>query len=411
MGPLIDLCVQRGHQVLLAYASEIGLGDKTYQAVDPTKLANFAIAGCKLLRVEEVDDLHDHSLDVLVTIEGFYSLNTQLKHIGMLRSNGTRVVSLTHFFEIAKQPLDALDAFDKTYYISEFARDLHFELQAKASQVERAKKKYAHKFQVSGSPMFDPIGGISREAAKRELGIPDDVKTVLLVAPVISPITPWRYHVWEHGSRLKKTHTAMKAGQGKFIPEIWLGKPFHVIMQRLRKLCDRESAWLVIKSRGKQQDPAYMKDNADVYLTGMEDEYYPVFTTYKLQAAADLCITVNSMAAAEAVAVGVPCINIYVPHLDLATPWTSKTRAYHTRLLGGAPGSLMNYQGAVIKIDRRNAGRVFSRKRLADFSSDADRRKKYVREFLGIEEKSSSERIAASLEELISEKKDEYGSS
>ena len=400
MGALIDLCVQRGHEVLLACVTEGGVGDKAYQTLDRTKLSYFVDLGCEILPVEGISDLRNQSLDVLVTLEGFHTLQGQFDEIESLRSEGTKIVSLTHFFEIAKRPLEALEIFDKTYYISEYAKDLHVHLRAQGAELVRVKRALEHKVEVAGSPMFDQIGRLSREDARAELGIPADRKMVLLMAPVISSITPWRFHVWGEGSRLHRTRAALAAGRINFIPEIWLGKPFPTIMQWLREFCDRENAWLVIKSRGKQNDPKYLSEKADLYISGMDDSYFPLFTTYRLLAAADLCITVNSMAAVEAVAAGVPCLNIQVPHLDLAVRLTATQIAYQTMLLGGAPETLMNYFGVVMNIDRAKVDSALMKMGLDDLAIDEKKREEYIQKFLGIKDRSSSERILAGIESL-----------
>lgn len=403
MGSLIDAAIKDDHDVIL-FCEDSGrdLGDKDYQQITLQKLASFKSKASKIISVRSVEGvLETDSLDVLVTQEGFHSLKKDLDGVTAVREKGVKVVSLAHFFEIARRPVTALDHFDLTLYTSEFCRDLHFDLQCPPERREKEKQSRSSQYAVTGSPMFDQIGAISRQQARRELGVHDDARVVLLVAPVISPITPWRFYVWGEGGRSKRSLDALRAGKPQFLWEIWTGNRFAEVVQAIGAFCDRASAALWVKSRGKQKDPAYLQAAADRYVDGFDDSYYPVFTTYKLLAAADLCITANSMAATEAAATGIPCINLSVPYIDKASEWSSKKIAYQTKLLGGEAESLMNYPGVITNIDRRYAKAVFLRSELKEFTVLQESHTEYVKKFLGIGELSASERILIKLQKLL----------
>ncbi len=322
LGCLIQESISMGHDVVVYYEQpEKDLRDKSYQIVNPAHLSVFKTGAKKIIKVTNFAQVLSGSrLDILVVHEGFHTLNDHLEDVAQLRRTGTKVISIMHFFETTQQPLSALDAFDITIYPSKFGRDLHFELQCKPIDREKEKIARRRQYSVAGEPMFDQIAMTDRKRARKELNMDPNVPTVLFVAPVISPITPWRFTVWGKEGRLGRTRDALKQGKVGYLWEIWTGDNFKAVAQAIRDFCDRNGARLIVKSRGKQASPMYLKRIADVFIDGFDDVYFPVFTGYKLMAASDLCITVNSMAATEAVALGIPCINIYVPHLDFVEP-------------------------------------------------------------------------------------------
>jgi hypothetical protein len=403
MGPLAMESLERGHQAVLLYFTEVESKAKSYLQVKNKDLKVLLSKNAQAIgiRKEELDALKNmHKLDMLIVQEGYHSLNSELDKLQILREQGVKLISLSHFFEIAKRPLEALFLFDLTIYISDFAKVLHFKLQNMTRKQKQEMKPFSNQIAVAASPMFDQILEIDRKKARRELGIDQNSRVVLLVAPVISPITPWRHHVWRNESKLGLTRDAIKTGRLKYLFEIWTGSTFKHTYAEILSFCKRNDATLIVKSRGKQANLKFMIDGSDVFIDGFEDEYYPEFSTYKLLAASDLCITVNSMAAVEAVAAGIPCVNIYVPHDDRAAKSTEAKDAYNQILLGGETDSLMNSAGSIRKIDRRKANRVFANSDWQELAYAPSRKKAYLKKYLGIEKQSSSNRIMQKLEQM-----------
>lgn len=401
LGALIQATLRRGHSVVLLYTLEDETSDKAYQNISGETLVPFAKEGAEIIKFDLADlplAGKRHGFEVLVTEEGYHTLREHLQEITALRDAGTRVVSLSSFFEVTQWPLGALESFDKTFYLSEFARDLHFELQASQKDIVAEKRRLASRIEVTSSPAFDQLHQLDRKAARAEFGLPPDKKVVLLMAPVIDPTTPWRFHVWRDAGKLNRLREALKAGKLGFVGEILLGDTFRDVLSAIKVFCVRNNALLVVKSRGKQKDPAYLVESADLYLDGLADSYFPLFSSYKLLGAADLCITVNSMAALEAVAAGVPCINIYVPHLDRHEATPPARARYFEVLLGGAPGSLMNYPGCIHKVDRRQAVAWFQNHNLEDVMLSKQKREEYRRKFLGMREQSASQQVLDALQ-------------
>ena len=402
MGSLIKESLMQGHEVFIFFIPNVAKGAKAYQNVSSEKLEALKKLGAEIVEIgmEELSGLGSrYGLDHLVTQEGFHSLNAQLGDLAALRKSGTRLVSLSHYFEIAQHPISALEHFDRTIYLSEYARDLHFELQVQEENRAPEQERVADLISTAGSPMFDPISKLKRRDIRANMEIDDEQKVVLYISPVISSSTPWRYSVLRDASRLSKSRDVLIAGKPGYLGEIWFGKSAQQIFEEIKVFCDRNDAMLIVKSRGKQADGSYLSDGADTYFNGFDDEYFPVFSTHTLLAASDLCITANSMAAAEAVAVGVPCLNIALPPHDRVGHSSAERNNYEEALLGGSPGSLMNYPGCVTRVERREIASFLSSKMIDQQEIDPIKREEYISEFLGIEGRSSSQRI---LEEMNS---------
>ena len=406
MGGLIKASLNRKHTTVILYDPTPIIGSKKNQQVTREKLVDLENGGAEIVgfTLEEIVSLcKQKKVDVLVTHEGYYNLKMHLDAISGLRQAGVKVVSLGHFFEIAVQPLDALTFFDKTYYLSDYALDLHLQLNLPMEERDKAKHLYSDRYEVLGSPMFDQVGGLNKIQIKNELGIPIDQPVVVLIAPVISQITNWRYYVWQESSRLKRMARIVRDKKWPYFKEAALGESFLDVMEGIHLFCKRENAVLIVKSRAKQNDPWYMARWADRYYDGVDDVYYPVFSTYKLIAIADVCISSMSMGIIEAVAQSKPALNIYIPPsldypaLDISIPPVQ--RAYFSEVMN-LEDSPFSFRDSIRTIHRNGVVHWFNTYGLSDLAVNKDTVETYKKKFLGITGEPSSVRILDSLENL-----------
>ena len=117
------------------------------------------------------------------------------------------------------------------------------------------KNIYGHLGAVVGAPLFDPINRVDSKQVREDLHIPKGKKVVLFSSPVLSAVTPWRFAVWREPSKWTRTKNAIKQGNWAYLPEICTGSSFMETVKALRDFCDRQDAFLIIKSRVKQEDP------------------------------------------------------------------------------------------------------------------------------------------------------------
>lgn len=401
MGPLAAKALESGHHALLFYFAEVEAKNKSYLKVRQKHLKPLLRLGAsaQAIAVHELLLIEEYGVDALIIQEAFHSLNSELVALEKLRNRGIKIISLAHFYEMAKTPLKALKLFDKSIHLTKYSRELQISL-AKISNEVVLKKDIEQFTDIAGSPMFDQFTNLNKEQARKMLGIKSGRRVVLLIAPVISLNTPWRFHVWRDASKYKRSTDAIKRGKINFLWEILIGTTFRNVFHEIKQFCNRNDAILIVKSRGKQQDIQFITDAADLYFDGQDDQYFPHFSSYQLMSAADLCITVNSMAAIESVAAGSPCINVYVPHHDRMIPSTKKIESYDKTLMGGSITSIMNAKGLIRKIDRRKAIKLFRNGAWNQIVFKPIDKRNYTKKYLGIQKTSSSERIIRIVEDL-----------
>ncbi len=403
MGVLIDACLNQGLDVYIFYSGETSDPGKSYQNATPANIPRFPDRQPQYVACQphEISLLAaEYRLDAFITHEGYHTLQGfgQLESVRTLRQQGTAVFSLTHFFEVSRLPLEALDHFDLTFFMSEFGIELMFDLNA-ATPAERAH--YRPRMATAGSPTFDQLAGLDQTAARAHFGLPPDRPVVVLAAPVLSPVTLWRWVVWREPALRTRLKRALSARRLDFLPQIFSGPSFERCVAAVRAFCDRHNAVLVVKSRLKQDDPPYLIAAADHYLDGADEEYYPLFTMYRLLAAADLVVSAQSMSLVEAVAANVPAVNIHVPFREIDEPSRSTYARYLEVLLGSAPDSLMNTPGCMWSQPWQSFPRWLNGKTLADFRLDSTRADEYRQHYLGMEATPSSQRILDTIRDYL----------
>ncbi len=400
MGSLIQESLKAGHEVVLLYDEKAATGSKIYQQVTGPKLFFFEKLGAQPISVDStaIDKFSEYEMDVLVVQEGFHFFQDRISQLQVLRNTGTKIVSLTHFFENVQYPLEALNYFDKTYYISPFSLDTHFSLNQKNSD-----GLYASKFEVLGSPMFDQLINLDENGTRQEWGIPSTKKVVVFFAPVVNASTDWRFFLWKQNNKLKRFMRILAHRRFEYLFESLHTPTLGDIGKAVRDFCDRNGAFLIIKSRLKQDDDGEFKEIADLYLSGERESYFPVFSSYKVLAIADLCIAAMSMSVLEAVALGVPVVNIYVP----PTEYSSGPNGLHPdraryldAILNIENESPFNHMNCVTSVDKGKFASWIRRKDINDIVCSEQARNSYTKRFLGFSEESSSARILSSLVQL-----------
>jgi hypothetical protein len=399
MGSLITESIKDGHHVVLLCERQTPLGAKEYQRVTDAKVAPLKAIGAEIVSfsLEKIPDLKLlYGLDALVTHEGYYFLKEYLEQLQAARRTGVIVVSLAHFFENTRLPLNSINYFDQTFYISKFAVDTHV-------GAKDAARRLSGAYAIAGSPMLDQIGLADKGEVKKRLGIPSEKRVVVFFAPEITKETRWRHYIWGESKRLKRIWRILGEGQWGYFFDGLFAPTMQEMASALKEFCTKNNGWLVVKSRLKQAKIPELEAQADLFLGG-DDQYYPIFVGYELLSIADLSIAVMSMAVPESVAAGVPVVNIAIPFREYQFARQSSTaeeRRYFERTMNLNKPSPFNFSGAVINVKPTKLVSWLQRKSLSDISFDSNARKEYVDYFLGVGKESSSARILRSLTALV----------
>jgi hypothetical protein len=232
--------------------------------------------------------------------------------------------------------------------------------------------------------MLDQLARVDRAAVRRKYGLPDG-PVVLFMSLKMAVPEPFRRLAWAGGWRAFRAAKALVTGHGELVEPILRGNGYLDLARALQGFARRAGARLVVKSRAKNSDPAFLRRHADVFVERDEDMF--PYSSIELMAVADLCVHFQSAAVLEAVHAGVPSLSIRLPQTHL------EGYASFQEVFGGRPGSLFNFPGIVWSADAADATRLLSTARLADFCIDPVARGRYVEKFLGFDDNRSSERV------------------
>jgi hypothetical protein len=177
-----------------------------------------------------------------------------------------------------------------------------------------------------------------------------------------------------------------------WLPAIFGANWYRDVSHAIRRWCDRHGAALVVKSREKNEDPAFLRALADVFM--FDEGLYP-YTSMELMAVADLCVHFQSGAALEAAFARVPSLNVTISQ-DHLVHYASQHAL--DEIYSGRPGSLLNFPGVVWPIAPDDAVARFDGLSLADLGVEAGARTQYVAKFLGFDDTASGTRVVETIE-------------
>ena len=386
LGSFIQAACDRGHQVVLLHDP----GEKKPgEAVTAGDLALWPKATPRPHRRGEplLPILKDTGATALVGP----SLHFLMKAMGVageadtMHAAGVRLYSVDYVFDMVSSEPEGYRVVDVTCYLSEHQREIHWRVQAGWFATIGAEPALRARSAVVGSTMLDQLALVDRVAVRRKYGLPAQEPVVLFMSLKMAVPEPYRRLVWAGGWRGLRAAKALATGQGALVPAILRGNGYLDLARAVREFTRRVGASLVVKSRAKNADPAFLRRRADLFVERDEDVY--PYTSIELVAIADLCVHFQSGAVLEAVHAGVPSLSIRVPQTHL------EHYASFGDVFGARPGSLQNFPGIVWSADAAEATRLLQRGSLADFRIDPAARRRYVEKFLGFDDNRSSERV------------------
>ena len=414
MGCLIDECLKNNHKAIIFYNSLLNTNARVYQNFIPSDSSNFLFGDPEFIEFN-FDTLvylcQKNKIDVLVINEGYIAfyrmgLLNILQDIKKLR---IKLVSLSNYIDIAIWPLEALEYFDKTYYMSEFAKDAHFNYNFQSQKEKKYSReesfnKYKEKYEVIGSATWDQLArSVDPSAIKRKYNIDPNKKVVLFTVQSIFDVGLWHSIVWRDSNKLIRSFLALRHRRPQYLKDIWLAPSHEIIVKAIKKFCQNNNAVLIIKSRGKCPHFKYLIELADNYIYGFDDEYYPLFTTFQLLAISNLCISNYSFSLIEAVIKNVPAVCINSGPLHDFSGKDKIYLQYNDFLYNDHNNNIFNYPGCIYNVDHRKFVDWFSNKSLADFVIDNRQRQAYLGKFIGPidSQNPASKQILSSMERLV----------
>jgi hypothetical protein len=307
---------------------------------------------------------------------------------------GIRLFSVDYLFDTITSAATAYRLVDTTCYQSDHERTLHWKVAAAGFQELGDPSVWRRRSAVTGSTVMDQLALVDRRAVRRRYGLAPDRPVVVLMSLKMAVPEAWRRAVWGPEPRLLRAARAVLSGHPGWLPAIVRGHGYRTLVASLRRFCERSGAALVVKSRAKNGDPAFVRDLADVCL--FDEHVYP-YTSIELMAIASLCVHFQSGAALEAAFAGVPSLSVAVPQSHLAG-YTTYEEVY-----SGRPNSMQNFPGVVWTVAGERAAAYLDSTDLGDFRMDRPARSRYVEQFLGFDDTLSSGRVLDEIERVCAE--------
>lgn len=384
MGALIQAALDRGHEAVLLW-----------DPVEPKSgegLTRAELGAWRGARIVEYDR-HTALLPVLRAAGVTALVGPRAYHIlrafgsdgelDAFAAAGIRLYSVDYGLDTITSEAAGYRAVDVTFYASAWQRDLHWRVKADGFGRVGDRAMLEARSAVVGSTMLDQLGVVDRSAVRKRYGL-DDRPMVLLLTLKMKVRDPWRRLVWGDSPRVWRAARAMVSGHADLVPEIVRTRGYRDFVDAVRRFCDRSGAALVVKSREKNGDPAFLRRVADAFV--FDESVYP-YTSMELMAVADLCVHFQSAGVLEAVFAGVPSLSVHVSQEHL------KSYPTYAEFYGAQPDTLQNFAGVVWSATPAEAITRLDGATLADFRVDAERRRAYVAQFVGFDDTRSSDRV------------------
>ncbi len=257
------------------------------------------------------------------------------------------------------------------------------------------EREIRRKSVVVGFPELDQFRDIDPAEERRRWQIPSGKPVVaFLPYPFHSNLkTPWSRWVFASGPRLWRRLRLRLAGERCLESQLLRGWDDLALTRAVRRFCDANDAYLLVKARAKDPVPPYLRRVADrvVY----DDGHYPA-TILRVLGVADLCVHFYSATALEAAGCGVPGLSICpeLPDMGISLAW-------QPWVFSREEGSAFQFRGVAETMAIGHAIETLPRKRLADFALDHDAREAYAAKFLGFGDGHSSMRLLDAVRAVV----------
>lgn len=398
-GPVIDEALRQGHEVECWHDYSHGrVGLKGYQFPSLSAAPAFAHGRPVLKPYEGLRDLGRLAagVDAAVAVAGAHAK----EKADAMRGGAKRVVvqhGIDLFHNSTPSQLAAYDLIGMhTAWWLEWA-GRYYERQA--ASWARVARDVQRKTAAIGMPALDQRRLVDPREVRRRLGIPASQPVVVLL-PFPGSINPWSFWVRKihlEPWRLRRALNSLAHRRLDYWRRAWERSADIDAVKALRRFCDRNGALLLAKWRRKTPLPGYTRALADRCLDDASD--YPA-TIMEVLAIANLCVGFYSFAVLEAAALGAPylCLTFTAKEYydDQAHRWP-----WFDSIFNAQEGGLFQYRGVSSAMTISEGIAALAGMRLADFTTDADARGRYVATYVGAADGTSSSRLLAAIGRVV----------
>lgn len=397
-GSVIDEALKRGHKVFCFhdYSQPKDNHQKAYQFPSITDAPSFKNGNVELIQYKNNQELlqkmQQHNIEVLVSLH-FSHQHVELRE--NVKKQGVYWVSLQNSFDTVN--------FAKYVHLPD--RYLVYTNKWIDWIVDyRAKKGVDQPLKETVKPVgffqLDQKNMINKEEIKAKWNIPKNKKVVLLL-PFPSTSTGdslWAPIIYTRNFSFKNLIKALKninKFKLSYIKQLIKGQNDKNVILALKKFCDKNNAYLLVKSRKKDLVSKYIENIADKVL--YDTEFYPA-TILKCLSIADLCVHFYSSTITEAIPFDTPCLCIAPFQKD----WTSIQGDLWDMLLIKAE-RMFNFPGASYSLRIPQIIKELPKKIFNDFVLTKQAKQQFTEEFVGNPNQNYSLNVLKEIEALITE--------
>ena len=234
---------------------------------------------------------------------------------------------------------------------------------------------------VTGWAEIDAKSRIDAGEVRHRWGIPQGRPVVLLLPfpQGVGKRTFWPRYVFGEPRPFMRTLNIVRHGRFEYLKDVRHGWSDAAVVAAVRKFCDRNDAFLLVKSREKTPMPDYVRAAADKAL--YDECYYPP-TILEAMAVAALCVNYYSLSVLEAAATAVPNLCITFNRNDYLGDETDM-RVFFDQFFVADEGGPFQYTGVSSAIGIPEAIEQLPSRSLGDFQIASDARRSYLQKFVG----------------------------
>ncbi|NQU83380.1 MAG: hypothetical protein HQ536_01585 [Parcubacteria group bacterium] len=401
-GCMIDEALKRGHQVFCLHDySQSKEGPKGYQFPWLSKVLKFQSGTPQAISFTDRDEflkaIEEQGIQVVVVLKFLphcLALQKELKKCGVF------IVALQFVGDIVNEG-NSVGLPDRYFIYSDTWLELslgHLSDQGviKEDDIPANIEKLKKTVKSTGFSELDQARLINPDTVRAGWGIPKG-KPVVLFLPFPFHCTSdrfWAPFIYGFHNRLLQLPIALLSLNRRYIRQVWNRWNDKRVVMAVKKFCEKNNAFLLVKARKKEPPRKYLTKIADKVIYH-DDSYYPA-TILKCLKISDVCLNFFSFTVLEAIFLGVPNVCIAPSSLDYKNIQGS---VWSTIL--GRQKQLFDFSGAAYTLSIPQAIAQLPKKLISDFPLNPEKQSKYVQKFVGPLDGNHSSRAMTEIENLV----------
>lgn len=402
---IIEEALKRGHQVFCLHDySQSKDGPKGYQFPWLSKMPKFQSGIPQAIsftdKSEFLEAIKEKGIQVIVVLQSppqYIALKKELKKYGVF------MVALQVVGDVVSEA-DRLGLFDRYFVYSDTWLELSQSCLSdqgiiKEEDIPANVEKLKKTVKSTGFSELDQVRFINADTVRAEWGIPKE-KPVVLFLPFPFHCTSdkfWAPFIYGFHNRLLQLPVALLSFNRRYIRQVWNRWNDKRVTLAVKKFCEKNNAYLLVKARKKEPPRKYLTKIADKVIY-YDEGFYPA-TILKCLSISALCLNFFSFTVLEDIFMGVPNVCIALSPLDY-----KNIKGPIWRTILKRQKQLFDFPGAAYILSIPQAINLLPKKSISDFPLNKEKQKDYIQKFIGPLEGKYSAKAVEAIENLVNSK-------